>query len=296
MVCGGPVNRRLGNVDSGLNNKRHYPRATHNSAPTADERSRELREREKERERESWMVCAVRSTKREQCRNKEVERDSGGLPFNYRAGLASPAAMLHDPTMSSFGVYSGHPFGTFGGRLSSGLSQDYCICIICDCVPRNFWPTYEDSVRRSLLPARASLAGQRSSSVFRELYQSHFAPGSCSLVGSSRFRANATRYRLSTSTFPRNLSFFRPLFVLHPPPPSPLPFLRFFSLSLSRVLLLLYVRFDTLLRFDERGMKKKKKKNERRARPSCRPIVRPLSTQPRQIRFGVVFSATTIGS
>lgn len=118
--------------------------------------------------------------------------------------------------------------------LATGLRGDYCICIICDCVPRNFWPTYEDSVRRSLLPPRASSAVRASSSVFRELYQSHFAPGSCSLVASSRFVASCSA---PATPLPRDIVcpsprplpiFFRPSATVRenhsvPPPTASIP-------------------------------------------------------------------------
>ena len=85
MVCGGPVNRRLGNVDSGLNNKRHYPRATHNSAPTADERSRELREREKERERVGWSALCGRQ-KENSAGTRRWKGIRGGCPSIIERG------------------------------------------------------------------------------------------------------------------------------------------------------------------------------------------------------------------
>jgi hypothetical protein len=70
------------------------------------------------------------------------------------------------------------------------VGQDYCICIICDCVPRNFCRTYESE--NSVCPPspgsctvpRAPPPTHRSSPapslfLFKELYRSHFAPGSC---------------------------------------------------------------------------------------------------------------------
>lgn len=94
-------------------------------------------------------------------------------------------------------------------KPSTGLRQDYCICIIRDCVPRNFCPTYESE--NSVCPPSPilpsffcrHLPGRTSSLfLFKELHQSHFAPGPCF---SSRWqllaalRANSRRYRLPLS-------------------------------------------------------------------------------------------------
>lgn len=84
-----------------------------------------------------------------------MERDSGGCPSIIEAsGLASASGHV----ARSNDVQLRCPFWTPVRDQEAGLQRDYCICIICDCVPRNFWPTYEDSVRRSLLPPRPTSA------------------------------------------------------------------------------------------------------------------------------------------
>lgn len=62
---------------------------------------------------------------------------------NIGAGRLAGIAMLHNST-STFGVCSQPRRHSFARTKSgTGLCQDYCICIIRDCVPRNFCPTYE---------------------------------------------------------------------------------------------------------------------------------------------------------
>lgn len=131
-------------------------------------------------------------------------------PLRCRAHISLIPAMLHNSTSTS-GIRSRAGTPVPQDQVFTGLRQDYCICIICDCVPRNFCRTYESensvcppspgSCRPSSIPRLFS--GRASSLLlFKELYQSHFAPGSCF---SSRWqllatlRANSRRYRLPLS-------------------------------------------------------------------------------------------------
>lgn len=114
--------------------------------------------------------------------------------------------MLHDPaTMSSFGVHSGHPFGTTRPDSIGTIAYVLYAIVFRETSGRHTRTLF---AVLSFLPA--SRTGQRSSSVFRELYQSHFAPGSCSPVGSSRFSSG--RHTISSIPF-FFLSFF-PFFAL----------------------------------------------------------------------------------
>lgn len=201
----------------------------------------------------------------------------GRLPFNYRGQrLASRrAAMLHDPTMSSFGVRSGHPFGTRRPDSTGTIAYVLYAIVFRETSGRH---------TRTLFAVLSFLHGRDnvSSSVFRELYQSHFAPGSCSPVGSSR--SSSGRHTIS-SIF---LFFFFSLFL-------------FFALCLFYYALLFYafpyysirpLRLVLFLRIAPVSQQEQEGTGDVESSILCRVIVRPLSTQPRQIRFGMVFSAT----
>lgn len=205
----------------------------------------------------------------------------GRLPFNYRGQrLASRrAAMLHDPTMSSFGVRSGHPFGTRRPDSTGTIAYVLYAIVFRETSGRH---------TRTLFAVLSFLHGRDnvSSSVFRELYQSHFAPGSCSPVGSSR--SSSGRHTISSIFlffFFSLFLFLRPLFVLLRPPILRLPLL-FDSSSSTRPLPSYRSRFATGAKGTGEGT------GDVESSILCRVIVRPLSTQPRQIRFGMVFSAT----
>lgn len=153
--------------------------------------------------------------------------------------------MLHDPTMSSFGVRSGHPFGTRRPDSSGTIAYVLYAIVFRETSGRH---------TRTLFAVLSFLLGQppqrqRSSSVFRELYESHFAPGSCSPVGSSRFSSG--RYRLSP---------FFPFFF----PPSVCSTLLFYGFSLPALRFLSSTRL-LLVSLPFRNQREKK----RGSRPSC---------------------------
>lgn len=124
--------------------------------------------------------------------------------------------MLHNST-STFGVCSRSRRHSFARtKPGTGLRQDYCICIIRDCVPRNFFcPTYESensvcpsspillSFFHCHLPGRTSSLSSSSGNFTRVTL--HLAP-----CFSSRWqllavlRTNSRRYRLPLS-FPSSI-------------------------------------------------------------------------------------------
>lgn len=203
-----------------------------------------------------------------------MERDSGGCPSIIEAS-GSPHEASGHVARSSNDVQLRCPFWTPVRDHEAGLHRDYCICIICDCVPRNFWPTYEDSVRRSLLPPRLP-----NGTTFLLCLQRTLPESLCTWLVFTGWQLSFLErtphdivYPLLFSFF---LSFFRPLFVLFHAPP------RFLRL-LSR-------------RYDRSCFRRRDKGKKRRSgRPSCRVIVRPLSTTANS---GWFFSppATMIGS
>ena len=210
-----------------------------------------------------------------------------GAALQLSSGARLTAAMLHDPTMSSFGVYSGHPFRTRPDwQRTPARTIAYVLYAIV------FRETCGRHTR-TLLAALSFLLGptsrdnalppssENSTRVTLHLARVHSL---AALVSSERHTISSIPFHL-----PRNLPFFA-LCLFYPPilcsPCS--------SSCLSSFLLRSSCSFArSLLRFNG-GMEASTR--TRRARPSCRAIVRPLSTQPRQIRFGMVFSATMIRS
>lgn len=111
---------------------------------------------------------------------------------------------------STFGLCSRSRRHSFARtKPGTGLRQDYCICIIRDCVPRNFCPTYESE--NSVLSFFSDLAFCLSFTVISPVAR----PPSSSSENSTRvtlhlascfssrwkllaaFRTNSRRYRLS---------------------------------------------------------------------------------------------------
>lgn len=195
----------------------------------------------------------------------------GRLPFNYRGQLASASGHV----ARSNDVQLRCPFWTPVRDQEAGLQRDYCICIICDCVPRNFWPTYEDSVRRSLLPPRPTSAA----TTFLLCLQRTLRESLCTWLVFTGWQLSFLERTISSiplfSFFLSALRLFHPPILRLLPPRSSIPLLDSSPPRIAPV---------------------SQPKGEEAGQPSIlrRVIVRPLSTQARQIRVGMGF--LTIGT